>query len=228
MSKILTKLLTVIFLIIGLPKIQSQNISEFFLKMPTSLAPTLSEQQRFEMLEYYKSNKSDSTRNRYGNYVKVLYLDTINQQLRAKTTENNLIEIKLFKTHEGEVVVGIINTVLSPVEVSNIQFFDSNWQISKIEFTIPNASIWLTNNALDSINMNENWLKSIVEQKFVKLDFSKTDSQIIVRNQVLNFVTQENKKELSDLMDNQPLVYELNENKWKLKETANSKQQKEE
>lgn len=225
MPKILTKILTVSFLIIGLQLIHSQNISDVFLKMPTSIAPTLSNQQRFEMLEYYKSNKSDSTKNRYGNYVKVLYLDTINQQLTAKTTENNLIDIKLFKSQENEVLVGIINTVQSPVEVSNIQFFDLNWQVSKIQFQTPNAAKWFKNTILDSIDTNQNWLKNIAEQKFVKLEFSKTDSQIIVSNQILKFVTKENKKELNDLMDNQPLVYELISNEWKLKETANSKQQ---
>ena len=220
MPKILTKLITVSFLIIGIQLIHSQNISDVFLKMPTSIAPTLSDQQRFEMLEYYKSNKSDSTRNRFGNYVRVMYLDTINQHLIAKTTENNLIEIKLFKTLEAEVLVGVINSVLSSVEVSNIQFFDSNWQVSKIQFHTPNAAKWFKNVVLDNIDKNQNWLKNIAEQKFVKLEFSKTNSQIIVSNQILNFVTKENRKELIGLMDNEPMVYELNGNEWKLKETS--------
>ena len=220
MPKILTKLITVSFLIIGIQLIHSQNISDVFLKMPTSIAPTLSDQQRFEMLEYYKSNKSDSTRNRFGNYVRVMYLDTINQHLIAKTTENNLIEIKLFKTLEAEVLVGVINSVLSSVEVSNIQFYDLNWHVSKIQFQIPNTAKWFKSNVLDSIHKNQNWLKNIAEQKFVKLEFSKTNSQIIVSNQILNFVTKENRKELIGLMDNEPMVYELNGNEWKLKETS--------
>ncbi len=214
MLKIPTRILTTIILLVGLQVIYSQNISDVFLKLPISVTPTLSEQQRFEMLEYYKSNKNDSIKNRFGNYVKILYLDTINQHLTAKTTENNLIEIKLLKIEENEILVGVINTVLSPVEVSTIQFYNSNWQVNKIQFLIPNALKWFKNTVLENADKNQNWLKNIAEQKFVKLEFSKTNSQIIVSNQILNFVTIENKKELSTLIDNEPLVYELKGNEF--------------
>lgn len=224
MSKLATKLLTILFLLVGAQVLYSQNISDVFLKMPTSIAPTLSEQQRFEMLEYYKSNKNDSVKNRYGNYVKILNLDTTNQHITAKTTENNLIEIKFFKTQENDILIGVINTVLSPVEISNIQCFDLNWRVSKIQFSKPNSAKWIKKNISNSAETYQTWLRNIAEQSFVKLEFSKSDYQIIVTNQIQDFVSQENKKELIGLMDNQPLVYELNGNEWKLKETTSSKQ----
>lgn len=214
MLKILTKLLTTLLLLVGIQVVNSQNISDFFLKLPTSVTPTLSEQQRFEMLEYYKSDKNDSIKNRYGNYVKILSLDTTNQQLTAKTTANNIIEIKLFKVDEKEVLVGVINTVQSPVEVSNIRFYNSNWQVSKIQFFIPNAAKWFKKDLSNDVDTNQNWLKSIAEQKFVKLEFSKTNPQFIVKNQILKFVSLENKKELIALIDNEPLVYELKGNEF--------------
>ena len=212
--RIIIKSVIVIALLLNFQVVQAQNISDVFLKIPVSIAPTLSDQQRFEILEYYKSNKADSVKNRYGNYVKVLYLDTINQHLTAKTTENNLIDIKLFKTDENEVLVGVINTVLSAVEVSSIQFFDLNWRISKIQFPIPTVAKWINDNTLGNIDINQNWFKNIAEQKFVKLEFSKTDLRIIVNSQILNFVSQENKKELIDLINNKPLVYELKGNEF--------------
>lgn len=201
-------------MLIGFQGINAQNIGDVFQKIPALVVPTLAEQQRFEMLEYFKSNSNDSVRNQFGNFVKVLYLDTINQHLIAKTTENNLIEIKLFKTDENTVLVGIINTVLSPVEISNIQFYDLSWQVSKIQFSIPNAGKWFKKNVSEDVDTNQNWLKNIADQKFVKLEFSKTNSQIIVSNQILNFVTQENKKEISTLINNEPLVYEIKGNEF--------------
>ena len=214
MLKILTRILTIYFLLVGLQVVNSQNISDVFLKLPTSVTPTLSEQQRFEMLEYYKSNKNESIKNRYGNYVKILSIDTINQHLTAQTTANNLIEIKLFKVDENEILVGVINTVQSPVEVSHIRLYNSNWLVNKFQFPIPNTAKWFKKDVLESADKNQNWLKNIAEQNFVKLEFSKTKPQIIVINQILNFVTLENKKELSNLIDNEPLVYELKGNEF--------------
>lgn len=215
--KISIRLLLIISLLAGLQLIKSQKISEVFMKMPTSILPTLSEQQRFEMMEYFKSNRNDSIKNRFGNYVKMIYLDTLNQQLIAKTTEGNLIDIKLFRTEEDEVLIGVINTVFSSVELSNIQFFDLKWQVSRIQFTVPDAGKWFKNKVLNNTEINQNWLKNIAEQKFVKLEFSKSGNQIIVSNQVERFVSIENKKELGVLIDSQPLVYEFKGNEWRLK-----------
>jgi hypothetical protein len=69
----ITKILLLVFLCTISFSANAQKVGELFLSMPDKILPTLSKQQRFEMLEYSKLNRRDSVKNKFNVYSDALY-----------------------------------------------------------------------------------------------------------------------------------------------------------
>ena len=73
----------------------AQTVEKWYVNMPDGLNPTLSKQNRLELLEYYKAGQGDSVTNRYGNQARLLAYDSISQSIVVKNTiiaKNNSME----------------------------------------------------------------------------------------------------------------------------------------
>jgi len=78
LAQIINKHLVIVIISIISGTISAQNIGTVFLNMPENFMPTLTKQQRFELLEYSKVNRNDSVKNRFGNFSSVQIYDSIN------------------------------------------------------------------------------------------------------------------------------------------------------
>ncbi|MCE5331402.1 MAG: DUF3256 family protein [Bacteroidales bacterium] len=208
--------ITVISIISG--TISAQNIGTTFLNMPENYIPTLTKQQRFELLEYSKVNRNDSVKNRFGNFSAVQTYDSINQHLIVKTTPISYVELKLLAIKDTDYVIGVIRTVKSPVSISDVKFYDKNWQAVSLHFQMPKATDWLKLDSLNRENIDKKWVYQLLESSFISLNFSKTGSAIEAKNNSLDFLSIEDKKIISPLVDDKKLIFELQNNEWKISE----------
>lgn len=215
---ILTKTLLFAFLCTISFSANAQKVGELFLSMPDKILPTLSKQQRFEMLEYSKLNRRDSVKNKFNVYVSIQHYDSINQLITFNTTKNNLTEIKVFEMEDATPVVAIINTVLQPVRLSTIQFYHLNWQPLTLFSDIPTAKQWLISENTKNADIDIDWLNKHLENSYLSFTFSKEKPAIEVENLLVDFLSIEDKKIIANLLSNKPLIYKLSHKQFVISE----------
>lgn len=215
---IINKHLVVAIISIISGTISAQNIGTAFLNMPENYIPTLTKQQRIELLEYSKVNRNDSVKNRFGNFSSVQTYDSINHHLIVKTTPISYVELKLLAIKDTDYVIGVIRTIKSPVSLSDIKFYDRNWQTVSLHFQMPKATDWLKPDSLNRENIDKKWVSQLLESSFISLNFSKTGSAIEAKNNSLDFLSIEDKEIISPLVDDKKLIFELQNNEWKISE----------
>ena len=215
----ITKILLLVFLCTISFSANAQKVGELFLSMPDKILPTLSKQQRFEMLEYSKLNRRDSVRNKFNEYVSIQHYDSINQLITFNTTKNNLTETKIFEMENGSAVVAVINTVLQPVRLSTIQFYNTtNWQPMLLFTDIPTAKQWLISENTENADIDLDWLNKHLGNSYLSFTFSKEKPAIEVENHLVDFLSIEDKKIIANLLSNKPLIYKLSHKQFVISE----------
>lgn len=192
----------------------SQTIEDFYVKMPDILNPTLSRQNRLELLEYHKVHQSDSTANRFGNQAYLITMDTINERIVVKNTPESVFEMKMLTLQDSNVVVGIIHTVCAPVCQSSIEFYDTAWNKVPLNFTLPKAIEWIDteNGSIDK--STSQWMSNLLQTSFISLTFSIQDQEIIAKNNTLEFLTEEDRKSITPYVKNKTISFKLQDRKW--------------
>ena len=214
----ITKILLLVFLCTISFSANAQKVGDLFLSMPDKIVPTLSKQQRFEMLEYSKLNRRDSVKNKFNEYLSIQHYDSINQLITFNTTKNNLTEIKVFEMEDATPVVAIINTVLQPVRLSTIQFYHLNWQPLTLFSDIPTAKQWLISENTENADIDLDWLNKHLGNSYLSFTFSKEKPAIEVENHLVDFLSIEEKKIIADLLADKPLIYKLSHKQFVISE----------
>ncbi len=206
------------FLYLGLiflcQTIYSQSIEELYVKMPDILNPTLTRQNRLEIIEYYKAKQSDSILNRFGNQAYLLSLDTINQRIKVKNTESSTFEMKVGFLEDSIPYVGIIRTICGPICQSTVEFYDTAWNVISLKFSIPKSIEWFDNTGIKSDELDERWVKKSVEVSFVSFCFEKGGDAIIAKNNGLEFLTELDRKLIKPFMLTKDFKYKLVGRTW--------------
>lgn len=192
----------------------SQGIDSIYINMPDALNPTLSKKNRMELIEYYKVRQNDSITNRFGNQVRIVARDTIQQRLVIQNTPNSTFEMMLIKKSETAYLIGIIRTVCAPVCSSSIRFYNSNWNMSNIQFKIPKATEWINKDSLAESTLDKKWVESILNDSFISLSFSADKHEIIAQNNILDFLSDIDRKAIAPLLINKSFSYKLVEKSW--------------
>ena len=191
----------------------SSELEKAFIEMPGALFPSLNKQQRLELLEYYKAGQGDSIKNRFGSQTRILQFEASNSYLKIKTSRISTWEMLIF--HPGEnrsPIIGIIRSVCAPVCSSSIDFFDNEWQHLKPDFKIPDVSYWLKEEKLkqspDSNSLSAVQFRSM---NFLSYRFDALKRKVIVQNNNLDYLTEEDKRQLSPYVKTDSLVLNLQE-----------------
>lgn len=194
--------------------IVAQTVEKWFVNMPDGLNPTLSKQNRLELLEYFKAGQGDSVTNRYGNQARLVSFDSINQCIVVKNTSSATFEIKMFNLEDSSTVIGLISTVCAPVCQSYIQFYDTAWNSIPIRFTIPKAIEWQDKDSLENKNIDKQWVENMLENSFITLTFDAAKNSIIAQNNSMEFMSEIDRKLIQPFMNNKPFLYRLNGQTW--------------
>jgi len=188
----------------------AQNIGSLFLNMPDSYIPTLSQVQRFELLEYSKANRTDSTKNRFGNNAAIQLLDTTNKYIDLNTTPTSRMELKVL----NENIIGVIYSIKSPISISTVKFYDLNWKALPMKFDMPQAADWLNEELIAQNKMDRELLLKLLNNGFISLSFAQTDSVIEATNNTLAFLSIEDQKLTKPYLLDKKLSYKFLDNKW--------------
>lgn len=192
----------------------AQTVEKWFVNMPDGLNPTLSKQNRLELLEYYKAGQGDSVTNRYGNQARLVAFDSINQCLVVNNTSSTTFGIKMFNLEDSTTVIGLISTACAPVCQSSIQFYDTAWSSIPIMFTMPKAIEWLNKDSLENKNLDKQWVGNVLANSFITLTFDAAKNTIIAQNNSLEFMNEIDRKLISPFMNDKPFVYKLKGRMW--------------
>ncbi len=204
-------------LILCSPSIMSQTIVKCYENMPDILNPTLTKQNRLELVEYFKAKQVDSVANRFDHQVHLLKLDTVNQRILVKNTRTSTFDMKLIKQADSTIVIGIIRTVCAPVCLSSIEFYDTSWNLIPVRFNMPKSIEWLDVNNIPTDKIDLQWAKNLMGVSFISLSFSEKDQTIIARNNTLDFLSNEDRKVISPYVSDKTITFELKGQQWQRK-----------
>lgn len=182
--------------------------------MPDILNPTLSRQNRLELIEYHKAHQSDSSVNRFGNKAYLALSDSLNQHLIVKNTSTSTFEMKLNHLADSTMYIGIIRTTCAQVCMSTLEFYDTAWNVIPLHFAMPKAIEWVDTAKLNTSEIDNNWLNKLVEMCFISASFDKQNNIICVENNTLDFLSQDDRKLLKSLFSEKHLTYKLKDKCW--------------
>lgn len=209
------KVLSVIaILLFAIQSPQSRNIEHFFITMPNIVNPILTQQQRFELLEFFKADMGDSITNRFGTQTRILVLDTLNNHILVQNTDISTFEM-LTVISETDTIISIIRTVCAPICQSNIEFFDTRWEKrSDITFTFPEAVDWINAEKLENSSLSFANVRNALNTSFISLSFfipspyhKSQIYEINATNNSLEFLDEKERKLLAPLMNDGVLIY---------------------
>ena len=196
--------------------ISAQTVDKYYVNMPDELNPTLSKQNRLELIEYHKAGRGDSIANRFGNQVFLLSLDTLNNHLLVKNTASSTFEMKVLRLNDTSQLIGIIRTVCGSICQSSVEFYDTAWHQIPLQFTMPKAVNWLNMASLSTATIDQQWVTNVLGTSFISLSFDKTKQQITAKNNSLEFLSEIDRNIISPFVINKLLIYNLVGRTWVL------------
>ena len=121
-------------LICGIPVGASAQMADYFRKIPDSLLPTLSENNRLDMLDFMASNMKAEVTNRLGGKSEMTLLTDSTQSIqmsKALKVDMLLLTPETSADPESEDVICLIETfgVDSLSLESTVRFFTPTWQL---------------------------------------------------------------------------------------------------
>jgi hypothetical protein len=182
--------------------------------MPDVLNPVMSQKNRIELLEYHKAGQSDTVDNKFGNPAILQVFDTLNNRIVVRNTVSSTFEMKVLKLENMKPVLGCINTVCGSICQSDIAFYDTAWNCISLQFTMPKAIEWLNEEKLEKSDLDKVWVRNLLENSFVSLSFHSVSSQIIARNNSMDFLSEKDKKLLLPVLKNAIFTYHLSNGSW--------------
>ena len=173
------------------------NVENCFSTMPNALLPVLTQQQRIELLEYYKAELGDSIENRFGNQSCIQFFDTTTQHLKVQTTESSTFELFILQPDTlTQPIIGIIRTICAPICHSSVAFYDSAWHTIPTPFDIPKAAEWINASALTENEDAKSLIQPFLSINFISLQFDAKNSTLVAFNNNLDFLTTEERKQV--------------------------------
>jgi len=194
--------------------VMSQTIEKWYVNMPDFLNPTLSKQNRHELLEYHKAGQGDSISNRFDHKAYLLELDTINQHIVVKNTKNSKFEMKILHTEDSTDILGIIRTICAPVCMSTIEFYDTAWNLIPVQFSMPKAIEWVDLTAIPSGKIDIQWVKSLMGISFISYTFDDKNQTLVAKNNTLDFISVEDRKTIAPYVLDKSISYGLKGRTW--------------
>lgn len=113
-----------------------------FTAAPKDVLPLLEPQTRQDMLSYYDAGRDTPSKNTFGHDCRIIALD--DDRLEMETGSGIVTEMFVLNPDGKNQVIGVIETVLTPVPDSRVSFYDTKWRsIDKKMGVDPTLADWL-------------------------------------------------------------------------------------
>ncbi len=159
----------------------AQYISPFFATMPNELLPYLSQNNRKDLVDLYKSGKSASVENLLKGTSRLTSLkdDFIALQLN----ENSTAELKLLPTSDTTRIIAFIKTTCGKACDSRILFFTSTWKPLNTAEMLPQISV----NDFIKNPSNEELVRAL-DIAFISYSFEPASQQLTASLDAKNYL----------------------------------------
>lgn len=186
--------------------VNAQEIEKLYINMPDGLSPSVSKQQRLELIEYYKAGQqADSIKNKYGKTSKIILFENEKNHLKVQTSATSTSELFLYtEESSGDSIIGLIRTVCLPICYSYVSFFDNNWQAIDRNIEIPRSADWIKT---DCKNSNEVETKMVADKisniSFVSLSYDTANQALKATNNTPEYLPEEEKMLFQDCLNSE-------------------------
>lgn len=106
-------------------------VERAFVSMPEEFYLSLSKDMRKDMIINYLRDTSSVKKNIFKGESAIKEIDTTNNYMRIKNSEQATVEIKLLHANDSVIYIAVNFTACAPVCDSHLGFFAANWQLLK-------------------------------------------------------------------------------------------------
>ena len=185
--------------------LSAQSVGELFKRIPDEMCPTLSKQNRIELIEYFTSGHGDSIANRFGRNAHMLVLDTLNDYIAVASTPISTFEMTVLTRNVDQPLVLVVRTVCGPICKSFVEVYDTTWVKKNLNFKIPTSIEWIKKEAFENSNLDIEWVKRVLGNSFVSLKIDIGSNSIIATNNIISFLSDEEKKLIVPLLEDKTI-----------------------
>ncbi len=112
-----------------------------FVEAPTDVLPFASKNTRLDMLDYFRAGSDKESTNDYGGSCRVTAETP--QSLSLLATDNISYQIFVLNPTSASPLIGIIETIPTPIPDSRLTIYDSRWQPQSALAIEPKLADWL-------------------------------------------------------------------------------------
>ena len=210
-------LLVICFLIVCFQGLKSQSIEKLYVNMPDFLNPTLSKQNRLELLEYHKAGQGDSIANRFDHKACLMLFDSLQCHIVVQNTKSSSFEMKILYAEDSTALIAIIRTVCAPVCMSTIECYDTAWNLIPLRFIMPKAIEWIDLTAIPSGKTDIQWVKNLMDISFISLSFDDKNQTLVAKNNTIDFISAEDRKTIAPYVVDKTIAFVYKERIWQRK-----------
>ncbi len=180
----MTKINTVLLLVLccfSFPLLFGQDVAKAFITMPDPYYLSLPSHQRKEMVKAFYSDSVQARKNRFMGESVILQLDTINNFIRIKNSNNGRVDFKVVKSNLSEAVYYyvLIFTACAPVCDSDFGFYDANWNFKQnLALKKVQISDFLNEDAINADGQTVESVSSMFDIVFVELHFPEAGNTL--------------------------------------------------
>lgn len=118
---------------------RSQELKDYFVQMPDSLAPLLSDVNRADFIDFLESKMKARVTNRFDGTSEMTGLSA--DYLCVRMTSQSTCQMKLLPVTDSTRVICVVSTVSAPAPDSHIRFYDTDWKPLPLSDYLPSLPV---------------------------------------------------------------------------------------
>lgn len=223
-------------MIVGCHSLHAQNIKEYYMHMPDTILPYLTNVNKADMPDFINSKMAAKVKNRFQEITEMTQLT--DDFLEIKTSPSSSFQLKLLPKADSTYIIGLITSVKAPISDSQISFYTTEWKnLSMSSFlSLPDVEDFVLNagelrkfSSLDSCDVfsnDENYSDTISEDLYAQvvrelnkavmysLSFDPKDLSIRVYLTTPGYLSRENRKVVESCMKKDPILLRWKDDKF--------------
>lgn len=205
--KIFRILFAIALMCIGLAA-EARTAADFFLEAPSAVFPSLDNNTRLDMLDYFRYGSDRAMKNELGGESLVLFES--NKVLRVQVSERVQVDVAALAAG-NDTILAVITTVSMPARDSSLAFYDREWrQLKQAPVEVPQYTRWLTRKGLDNVDELRMALPFIMASASIDDEATK----LTFTNNAVAYLVSDEYEAVKDMLVDE-IVYDIVKNKFK-------------
>lgn len=157
--------------------------AEAFASAPQSVFPLLDKNARLDMIDYFNSGSSTSSRNKLDGTSRIVNLT--DDDAKIDMTDASSYQLSIIPAGNDS-IISVISTVATPAHDSHITFYDRTWKkLPDGMFKAPEIKEWLTPDA----RKNPSMVTSMIPFMLAEYVYNPADKSLTLTNNLKEFMS---------------------------------------